>query len=166
MTENDVPDIILPADWPDHVVRAILHLIALAHYAFVRTLGLAMDLPSDGVRAAVEVAQLRQALLWRNEEIALLRCRLGRVAPRCRPHYRAHERLNILELQAAPATRPHSRRSGRFFYGPRRLPPVLVEGKSVDRDTPCDWLFRCVRLSSLCGSRRRCTGRPWGCLWL
>ena len=101
MTEDDLPDIKLPADWPDHVVRAILHLISLAHYVFMRALGLAMQLPSDGVRLRVEVARLQQTLLWRHEEIALLHSRLGRIDPHRRPHYWAHERLNILELQAA-----------------------------------------------------------------
>ena len=40
MNEDDLPDIKLPTDWPEHVVRAILHLIALAHYVFMRALGL------------------------------------------------------------------------------------------------------------------------------
>ena len=127
MTEDDLPEILLPADWPNHVVRVILHLIALAHYAFVRALGLAMQLPSDTVRMAVEIAQLRQTLLWRNEEIALLRSRLGRIAPRCRPHYRSCERLNILELQAA-AGWSNARTARRFLV----LPETISEWKRRD----------------------------------
>ena len=71
------PRIHLPKGWQDCVKSAVLHAIALAHYAIVYA----------------------RALL--REELRIKDTRIAQIAPQRRPHYGPHERMAILELRAA-----------------------------------------------------------------
>ncbi len=59
MSEDDLPEISLPALWPNVVAGAILQLIALAHFAFVRAVGIALMTSSERLRWQIETARLR-----------------------------------------------------------------------------------------------------------
>jgi transcriptional regulator with XRE-family HTH domain len=82
-TTPQPPQIHLPKGWQDCVKSAVLHAIALAHYAIVYARAWAADSINARVRLASENARIAQ------------------IAPQRRPHYGPHERMAILELRAA-----------------------------------------------------------------
>jgi transposase-like protein len=95
------PRLPLPRAWPRTVQAALLHVIALAHYALAYTRGWAAISSNQRVRLAAEVDQLEQEVALLREEIRLKDARLARIPPGERPHYQPSERLAILELRAA-----------------------------------------------------------------
>ena len=94
------PKIPLPNDWPSHVRKGILHVIALARMALTarrasaKKKGLVARLRARVEEQAEEISRLEA-------ELRLKDLRMGRLKPRRRPHYRGVERLAILELKAA-----------------------------------------------------------------
>jgi transcriptional regulator with XRE-family HTH domain len=98
---KDAPDITLPRGWSRHLKSAILHVISLAQLAVVRTRGWAANSPSARMplKSQLEEAQSEVRLL--EEELRIKDARMREIDPRHLPHYRATERLAILEVKAA-----------------------------------------------------------------
>jgi len=95
------PRIHLPKAWQDCVKSAVLHTIALAHYAIVYARARAADSIHARVRLAAENDQLHEECAPLCEEFRIKDTRIGQIAPQRRPHYGPHERMAILELRAA-----------------------------------------------------------------
>jgi len=95
------PRIHLPKGWHDCVKSAVLHAIALAHYAIVYARAWAADSINARVRLAAENDRLREACALPREEIRIKDTRIAQITPQRRPHYDPHERMAILELRAA-----------------------------------------------------------------
>lgn len=94
------PRIPLPDDWPANVKAGIIHVISLAQVALTAARARAKKRGIVArLRAKVEEQAGQISLL--EEELELKDLRMARVKPRRRPHYRATERLRILELKAA-----------------------------------------------------------------
>jgi len=95
------PRIHLPKGWQDCVQSAVLHAIALAHYAIVYARAWAADSINARVRLAAENDRLHEACALLREELRIKDTRIVQIAPQRRPHYGPHERMAILELRAA-----------------------------------------------------------------
>ena len=95
------PRIPLPKGWQDCVKSAVLHAIALAHYAIVYARAWAADNIHARVRLAAENDRLREECALLREELRIKDSRMAQIVPQRRPHYSAHERMAILELRAA-----------------------------------------------------------------
>ncbi len=95
------PRIHLPNGWQDSVKSAVLHTIALAHYAIVYARAWASDSINARVRLAAENDRLHDACVLLCEELRIKDTRMAQIAPQQRPHYGPHERIAILELRAA-----------------------------------------------------------------
>ena len=93
------PKIPLPKQWSKHVKSGILHVISLAQMALIAARGLAAR--KDGLDVQAELLEARREISLLEEELRIKDLRLARIKPRGRPHYRATERLSILELRAA-----------------------------------------------------------------
>jgi transcriptional regulator with XRE-family HTH domain len=101
LTKLQPPRIHLPKGWQDCVQSAVLHAIALAHYALVYAHAWAADSINARVRLAAENSRLHEACALLREELRLKDARVAQIAPQRRPHYTPHERMAILELRAA-----------------------------------------------------------------
>ena len=101
LTKPQPPRIDLPKAWQACVKSAVLHAIALAHYAIVYARAWAADSINARVRLAAENDQLHEECALLREELRIKDTRIAQIAPQRRPHYRPHERLAILELRAA-----------------------------------------------------------------
>ena len=95
------PRIHLPKGWQDCVKSAVLHAIALAHYAIVYARAWAADSIHARVRLAAENDRLHEECALLREELRIKDSRMAQIAPQRRPHYGPHERMAILELRAA-----------------------------------------------------------------
>jgi hypothetical protein len=95
------PRIHLPKGWQDGFKSALLHAIALAHYAIVYAPAWAADSINARVRLAAENDRLHEECALLREELRIKDTRMAQIAPQRRPHYGAHERMAILELRAA-----------------------------------------------------------------
>ena len=95
------PRIHLPKGWQDCVKSAVLHTIALAHYAIVYARAWAADSINARVRLAAENDRLHEACALLREEPRIKDTRIAQIAPQRRPHYGPYERMAILELRAA-----------------------------------------------------------------
>jgi hypothetical protein len=84
------PRIYLPKGWQDCVKLAVLHGIALAHYAIVYARAWAADSINATLRLAAENDLLREETRIKHS--------IAQIAPQSRPHY---ARMTILELRAA-----------------------------------------------------------------
>ena len=91
----------LPKGWQDDVKSAVLHAIALAHYAIVYARAWAADSINARARLAAENDRLREDCALLREELRIKDSRMTQIAPQRRPHYGPHERMAILELRAA-----------------------------------------------------------------
>ena len=113
------PRIRLPEDWPSHLRTGVLHVISLAQVALtaararVKRRGVVGRLRAKVQEQAGEISLL-------TEELKLKDRRMARVKPRRRPHYRATERLRILELKAARGW-SKVQAADRFFLGPATI---------------------------------------------
>ena len=90
----------LPKDWPNHVHRGVLHVIALAQVALTSARSRTKKRGVVG-RLRAKVEELIEEISRLKEELDLKDLRMSRLQPRRRPHYRGVERLRILELKAA-----------------------------------------------------------------
>jgi putative transposase len=95
------PRIDLPKSWQGCVRSAVLHAIALAHYAIVTARARAADSINARVRFAAENDRLHEECALLCEELRLKDSRIAQIAPQRRPHYGPYERMAILELRAA-----------------------------------------------------------------
>ena len=95
------PRLHLPKGWQDCVKSAVLHTIALAHYAIVYARAWAADSINARVRLAAENDRLHEACALLREELRIKDTRITQIAPQRRPHYGPYERMAILELRAA-----------------------------------------------------------------
>ena len=97
------PSVPLPPAWPKHAKSAMVHVIALAHFALVHVRSWCANSSIARVRLVAECDILRTEVALLREELRIKDARMQRIPPRNRPHYPPHERLAILELQAARA---------------------------------------------------------------
>ena len=95
------PSIPLPTDWPKHVKRGILHVIALAQVALTAARARSVTKRDTIVRLRVELEESQREIYLLEEVLRLKDLRMERITPRRRPHYRGTERMAILELRAA-----------------------------------------------------------------
>jgi len=101
LTKPQPPRIHLPKGWQDCVKSAVLHVIALAHYAVVYARAWAADSINARVRLAAENDRLQEACALLHEELRIKDTRIAQIAPQRRPHYGPHVHMAILELRAA-----------------------------------------------------------------
>ena len=96
------PRIHLPKGWRQDVVKsAVLHEIALAHYAIAYERAWAADSINARVRLAAENDRLHEVCALLREELRIKDSRMAQIAPQRRPHYSPLERMAILELRAS-----------------------------------------------------------------
>ncbi len=95
------PQPALHKQWTQSVQAALLHVIALAHYALVYARGWAGNSSNQRVRLAAQGDQLQQEVALLREEVRIKDSRMAGILPSRRPHYQPTERLAILELRAA-----------------------------------------------------------------
>ena len=81
--------------------EAVLHAIALAHYAIVYARAWATDSIKARVQLAAENDRLHEDCVLLREELRIKYIRMTQLAPQRRPHYSVHKRMAILELRAA-----------------------------------------------------------------
>jgi putative transposase len=93
----------LPKEWQRSVQAAMVHVIALAHYAMIYTRSWGADSRNSRVRLQADVDWLKQDGALLREELRIKDSRIGRIPPHRRPHYSPTARLAILELRAARA---------------------------------------------------------------
>ncbi|MBX3413911.1 MAG: DDE-type integrase/transposase/recombinase [Pirellulales bacterium] len=91
----------LPRGWNNAVRSAVLHVMALAHFAIVQARGRAVTSLDPRVRRRVKNERLRQQLALSREAQAIKDARMARIPPARRPRYAPIERMRILELKAA-----------------------------------------------------------------
>jgi hypothetical protein len=101
LAKPQLPRTHLPRGWQDGVKSAVLHTIALAHYAIVYARAWAADSINARVRLAAENDRLHEECALLREELRIKDTRMTQIAPQRRPHYAPHERMAILELRAA-----------------------------------------------------------------
>ncbi len=95
------PRIPLPRTWRDCVKLAVLHAIALAHYAIVCARAWAADCINGRVRLAADNDRLIEECAQLRKERRIKDTRVAHTASRRRPFYGPRERMAILELRAA-----------------------------------------------------------------
>jgi hypothetical protein len=100
LTKLQPPRIHLPKGWQDCVQSAVLHTIALAHYAIVYARARA-DSINARVRLTAENDRLHEECALLREETHIKDSRMTQIAPQRQPHYSGHEHMAILELRAA-----------------------------------------------------------------
>ncbi len=91
----------IPKGWQGCVKSAVLHAIALAHYAIVYARAWAADSINARVRLAAEKDRFYEECALLREELRIKDTRIAQITPQRRPHYGPHERMAILELRAA-----------------------------------------------------------------
>jgi putative transposase len=91
----------LPKDWTRSIQAALVHVMALAHYAMVSTRSWAADSANARVRLTAKANTLEQEVELLREELRIKDGRLNRIPPQRRPYYAPTERLAILELRAS-----------------------------------------------------------------
>jgi transposase InsO family protein len=95
------PAIPLPRAWPSQIRSAILHAIALAQFALVRTRSWTANNTDPQLRHLADADQARQEIALLNEQIRILKAHMESIPVQRRPHYPPVERLAILELKSA-----------------------------------------------------------------
>ena len=95
------PRIPLPKGWAASVKSAVIHTIALAHYAIVFTRSWAANCPNARVRLKAELDRANQEIANLQEQMRIKDVRMGQIPPHRRPQYPPTERMAILELRAA-----------------------------------------------------------------
>jgi putative transposase len=100
-THHDRQSIRIPRGWKRSVRSAALHAIALARYAIAHAHARAATDDFRRTRLRGEIDRLRQEVALLREELRIKDTRMAALPPQRRPHYRAGERLAILELRAA-----------------------------------------------------------------
>ncbi len=101
MPDSDSPDKLpLPRGWPGHAKAAILNALSLASAAFTIHLGHWMNALSPTARLQAEVERRDTEIGLLREELRIKDARMASIPPKRRPHYKATDRLAILELRA------------------------------------------------------------------
>ena len=100
MTEFDADDLPLPRGWPGSTKRAMVSLVAMAHYALVSVRGWAVNSRIHRVRLQAQLEESRQEIALLAEELRIKDTRMHRIPAHQRPHYTPQERLAIMELKA------------------------------------------------------------------
>jgi putative transposase len=131
-TETFADDVPLPTNWPSNVRSAILQVISLARLAIIYTRSWASDSISSRVRLQASLDRSRNEVSLLQEEIRLKDARMAHLDARRRPHYRAVERLAILELKAARGWSA-AQTARRFLVEPDTIASWM---KRVDEDGP------------------------------
>ena len=91
----------LPKAWPKQVCAAVVHAVALAHYALIHARSWCLDSRLNRVRLAAERDIARSKVRQLKQELDIKDARLARLEGRKRPQYLPEERLAILGLRAA-----------------------------------------------------------------
>ena len=115
LTNPQPPQIHLPKGWQDCVQSAVLHAIAMAHYAIVYARAWAADSINARVRLSAENDRLQEACALLREELRIKDTRIAQIAPQRRPHYGPHERMAILDPRASCRTRLVPQTNGRHL---------------------------------------------------
>jgi len=116
LTNPQPPQIHLPKGWQDCVQSAVLHAIALAHYAIVYARAWAADSINARVRLAAENDRLHEACALLREELRIKDTRMAQIAPQRRPHYApmsAWRSLNFAPPEAGPLNKQPTPSSSR-----------------------------------------------------
>jgi hypothetical protein len=92
----------LPKVWRSSVKGAVIHTIALAHYA-ICTRSWAADSRNARIRLKARLDQANQEIAMLREEVRIKDARMTQISPHRRPQYPPTERMAILELKAARA---------------------------------------------------------------
>ena len=100
---SSTPRLPIPQNWRDSVRLALLHVIALGHYAITCIRGCAATGDDDRARHVADIDQRDQEIALLREELRIKDARWQRISPAKCPHYQPTERLAILELRAARA---------------------------------------------------------------
>ena len=87
LTKPEERRIPLPKGWQGCVKMAVLHAIALAHYAIVYARAWAADSINARVRLATENDRLEEERALLREELRIKGTRIAQIAPQRRPHY-------------------------------------------------------------------------------
>ena len=95
LTKPQPPQIHLPKDWQGCVKLAVLHAIALAHYAIVYARAWAADSINARVRLAANNDRLREESALLREDLRIKDTRIAQITPQRRPHYGVLERMAI-----------------------------------------------------------------------
>ena len=111
---------------------AVLHAIALAHYAIVFARAWAADSINARVRLAAENDRLDEECALLREEIRLKDHRIAQIPPQRRPHYGPLERMAILELRAARGW-SMKQTADTFFLTPATISSWI---KRIDQEGP------------------------------
>ena len=114
------PTIPLPKGWPACAKEALLHAVAGARFALLEVVTGFENSPLPRAQYTAQVTRLTDQLAHRDEELRILRTRLGRIPAPQRPHYAPVERLAILTLRAATGW-TLAETSRRFLVTPKTL---------------------------------------------
>jgi len=96
---QEVSKIPLPKGWKKQVRSAVLHVISLAQYTTIYTLGWAADSSNQRVRLKSDLDRANQDIALLREELRIKDARLARIDPHGRPHYPPTERMAILQIR-------------------------------------------------------------------
>jgi len=96
LTKPEEPRIPLPKGWQGCVTTAVLHAIALAHYAIVYARAWAADSINARVRLSAENHRRQEECVLLREEHRIKDARTAQIAPQRRPHYNLAQRLKTL----------------------------------------------------------------------
>lgn len=100
MPEFETSEVPLPAGWQENTKRAMVSLMAMAHYALVGVRGWAINSRIHRVRLQAQLEESRQEIALLAEELRTKDARMQRISAHQRPHYTPQERLAIMEVKA------------------------------------------------------------------
>ena len=96
-----IDDLPLPRGWTKAVRASVLHAISVAFSAVTQAWASSATSRRSTTQLQAELDRTKAEIAMLNEELSVKNDRLSRVLPRCRPHYRATDRMRILQLKAA-----------------------------------------------------------------
>ena len=92
------PRIALPKGWQSCVRSAVLHAIALAHYAIVYARAWAADSINTQLRLSAEDDRLPEECALLRKELCIKDARTAQITPHGRPHYLVGSRAGAVAL--------------------------------------------------------------------
>jgi len=98
MKAKDIP---IPERWPPLVRQAMLHAISLAHFSIICAWSRASDSSLANVRLKGKLDKLQTELSRKNNQLRIIKSRLGKVQARHHPYYTPIERMEILAHKSA-----------------------------------------------------------------
>jgi len=110
------PRIHLPKGWQDGIRSAVLHTIALAHYAILYARATSTDSIHTRVRLAAENNLLHEKCALLREELRIKDSRMMQIASQRRPHYGPKSARRSLNF--APPKFGHSNKRPIDFFWP------------------------------------------------